>query len=158
MKEIQLTNGGIAKVSDSKYEKVMTKKWCKDSNGYICSSEYLGRVNGKTVNSHTLLHRFVMDAKPGQMIDHKNGVKEDCQDENLRFATMSENLMNSKVRVDNLSGVKGIGFNKALQKYHARFKVMGKEYHVGYFKTLAEATISLDEARRKVLSDDAILR
>jgi len=37
------------------------------------------------------LHRFLLDAQPGQQIDHRNGDKLDCRRENLRLATGAEN-------------------------------------------------------------------
>ena len=52
--------------------------------------------------------------------------------------------MNSARRSDNTSGVKGVGWNKRLGKWHARVKVNGVQYHVGYFTDLAEAAKARD--------------
>ena len=42
------------------------------------------------------MHRLIMDAKPGQMIDHINGDGLDNQRRNLWFCTPRDNARNNK--------------------------------------------------------------
>lgn len=139
MKQVPLSNGGVAFVDDEDYERVMTRKWCSAKNGYIVSVKYAGRVNGKTVNDCQLLHRFVMNAQPGQTIDHKDGMPFDCRKHNLRFVTDAQNAWNSKKRHDNLSGETGVSFHKGMGRWRARFLHYGSTVHVGTYDTKEEA-------------------
>ena len=50
------------------------------------------------VAENTPLHRFVLDAGPGDLIDHKNGNGLDCRRENLREATTAQNAQNQRPR------------------------------------------------------------
>lgn len=63
---------------------------------------------------------------------------------NCRWATRSEQMRNSRMSIKNKSGVRGVFWNKTNQKYRVRIAINGKNIHLGYFKTIAEAA----EARR----------
>ena len=94
MKEIKLTQNKIALVDDEDYELASSKKWyaAKDHNTYYAlSKESIGNGKVKTLR----LHRFLLDAKIGQEIDHENGNGLDNRRENLRFCTHAENIKNS---------------------------------------------------------------
>jgi hypothetical protein len=51
-----------------------------------------GRVRG------VLMHRLLLDAKPGQMVDHVNGDPLDNRRGNLRFVTAGQNARNSRAK------------------------------------------------------------
>ncbi len=72
-------------------------------------------------------------------IDHIDGDRSNDRWCNLREASSSENKMNMAIRSDNTSGVKGVGWNKRLSKWHVRVKVRGIQYHIGYFDDLVAA-------------------
>lgn len=55
-----------------------------------------------------LLHRFIMDAKPGQIVDHINGDPLDNRRCNLRFCNASENAKNRGKTEKNTTGYKGV--------------------------------------------------
>jgi len=55
--------------------------------------------------------------------------------ENLRPCTRSENALNSKRASNNKSGVKGVCWHKAAQKWHARINLKGKQYNFGSYIT-----------------------
>lgn len=84
-REIQLTRGKVALVSDHQYEKVARLKWQAEQKKY--GKWYAGtRMNGKRV----YLHRFLANALTGMEIDHINGDTLDNRDENLRFCTHAQ--------------------------------------------------------------------
>jgi hypothetical protein len=93
----------FALVDDEDFGTVSHHKWYLSALGYAVTPVY---VAGK--RRSVLLHRFVMNAPKGKELDHKNRNKLDCQKENLRYATRSENCRNRPVRSDNKFGVSGI--------------------------------------------------
>ena len=100
----------------------------------------------KDYKAHRLAWFFHYKTDPAELqVDHKNGVKTDNRIENLRLATYSQNISNSKLRVDSTSKVKGVSWHKKDCKWHARVTINGKSIHVGSFHSLeqAEAAIKL---------------
>ena len=104
-----------------------------DLEDYDLIKDYCWHINrnGYIVNKTEKLiqmHRLVMKAKNGEIIDHKNGKTVDNRKTNLRKCTQSENLMNTKIRKDNILGVKGIQKHRS-GKYSVRIGVNKKSIY-----------------------------
>ena len=103
--------------------------------------------NGKAKNF--LLHRLVYEAHNGSIpegmcIDHINGIRTDNNIENLRLATNSQNMCNSKTPKNNLStGYKNITKTK-WNTYLIQIKENYKYIYCKTFKTLEEAILNRD--------------
>lgn len=138
LKEVPLTKGKIAFVSDCDYERVMQHSWCMHPQGYAKA-----RINKKYV----LMHRWIMGAKDGEELDHINGNKIDNQRENLRFCTDSQNHAN-RVKISSVvtSQFKGVDWREEKQKYRSRIHRNYKSIFLGYFKTAVEAARAYDKA------------
>lgn len=102
MYKLKLTNSPLEVIVDFKIFKELqfTKIWLND-NGY--PSFYKSSEKRKY-----LLHRYVMKAKLGQLIDHIQRNKLDARECNLRFTTNGDNVRNSKLSKSNTSGHRGI--------------------------------------------------
>lgn len=87
------------------------------------------------------LHRFILDAKKDQEIDHINRNGLDNRRSNLRFCTSFQNKLNQKIRKDSLLGIQGVRFR--YNKYYTRFR--GK--HLGVFNTSKEASEIYQKAK-----------
>jgi hypothetical protein len=87
MKEYVTNKGQIIKMDDDVYESLGMHDWWVKSCGYVQT-----KIEGK----YYTLHRLVMSAKPGQVVDHKSGDRLDNQRCNLRFCTVQENNRNQK--------------------------------------------------------------
>jgi len=126
---------------DKKYlEKVKQHKWCLDNNKYV--------HNGKI-----RLHTFINGKPPqGLVTDHINRNKLDNRDENLRFCTHSENRINSGLRKDNTSGIKGVYWDKNIKKW----VVVIKRINLGRFKNKQYAIKARREAEQKYYKEFTI--
>jgi hypothetical protein len=60
-------------------------------------------------------------------IDHADGNQKNNKIDNLRAATVSENMRNTKRSTINTSGVKGVHFNKQKLKWQAKLTINGKQ-------------------------------
>ena len=141
MKTIELSNGDKAFVDDEDLERLSKHHWWAQS-----------RRKGKSVarakigDKCILMHRFIMNAQEGQIIDHIDGNPLNNQKANLRFCTTSQNLMNRGINNTNTTGYKGVSWAKGLKKYMACIRVKGKNKHLGYFSDAIEAAKVYDKA------------
>jgi hypothetical protein len=87
----------------------------------------------------TLMHRLIMSAPKGLLVDHINRNGLDNRRTNLRIATNSENLQNQKRRADNSSGVKGVTWKSDRNTWRAQIRVGERRIHLGYFTEVDEA-------------------
>lgn len=131
MRKIQLTKGKISLIDDEDFERVSKNKWSYHHTGYV--------VRGKPQIS---LHRFVMNAKKGEFIDHINRNRLDNRKSNLRLATMRQNQYNSVYK-------DGIHWRGDREAWIVRMKVNGKSKYIGYFKNKKEAEVARKEASIK---------
>jgi len=107
------------------------------------------QVNGERYRAHRLAWLYMHGKFPENNIDHKNGNPADNRICNLREATFSENSMNTKLRSDNSSGIKGVSWNKAKSKWNARITVRGRRRCLGYFDDIQDAATCYSCASKK---------
>lgn len=99
------------------------------------------------------LHRMVMDAQPGTVIDHANGDGLDNRRENLRVATKSQNAANVGKLSTNTTGLKGV--SKKGQKFRSFVHKDGKTIYLGSFDTKEEAACKYDREAKKLFGQFA---
>ena len=152
MKEIQLPRGFVAIVDADDYERVAAHKWTLHDNYgrgfYARTNIRLATVERKYAS--LMLHRFIANATPGEVIDHINRNGLDNRKENLRIATRSTNAANSKHRADRSTspyrGVYKVG--KVTKKYCAQIRVDGYLHRLGRYANSAEAATAYDYAAK----------
>lgn len=102
------------------------------------------------------MHRLIMRAKKGQILDHINGDRFDNRKENLRFCTNSQNLANRSKTSLNKSGYKGVTFIPGrLRPWRAVITYKGKYTNLGYFETKEQAALAYNKAAVKYFGEFA---
>ena len=102
---------------------------------------YLGcTFKGTLWYLHQMVWVYFHGYKP-KMLDHINGDTSDNRIENLRECTPAQNQQNSKMKVTNKAGFKGVRRHVSGGKrcWQAKIVVAGKQKSLGYFETPAEA-------------------
>lgn len=149
-KEIQLQGSMVAIVDDDDYERLSANRWHAYRKHLHLSWYVQGNRGGPFAWQD--MHRVVLSAPKGMMVDHKNGDGLDCRKENLRFATNRQNQLNSKPRVNNTSGYKGVMRQRRADGFTWIACVKDKEtterHHLGTFPT-AEAAARAYDAKVK---------
>jgi hypothetical protein len=153
MIEIPLTQGKIALISDHQLDRVIQHTWFTDQVG--------GRYYAATFIGYdkVRLHRFLLNLKPDDPdVDHKNGNTLDCQDENLRLATRSQNMANQPKQAGRLSSkYKGVTWEKRTGKWVAQICVNYKNRKLGRFLVEEDAARAYDEAAWSAWGEFAVL-
>ena len=140
MRRIELTQGGTALVDDEDYAWLNNFQWALNpqGNGYAVRKGSKAKGEPRTV----MMHRVIMQAHPGQQVDHINLNSQDNRRENLRLANTQTNAFNRrKPNVDSTSRYKGVLRRKERISWEARLKYNDKAIHLGTFRdeTLAAA-------------------
>jgi len=94
------------------------------------------------------LHRLIMDAPTDMVVDHINGDTLDNRKQNLKIITLAENNKNMRQRVDNISGVSGVYYEKSSGLYVAEIQVNNKKIYLGRYNTLLHAKIAREGAQK----------
>ena len=143
MIKIPLTQDKVAIIDDEDYKRVSQYKWSYHNQGYA-------QTNG----GWTLMHRFILNARDGQQVDHINGDRLDNRRENLRFVTNSQQHINRSkpAFVNRTSNYKGVSLRS-----NGRWQVMLQRRYVGTFLTEEEAARAYDKRAKELFGEFARL-
>lgn len=137
MLTIRCSQGKAAAVSEIDYAKLSVHKWYarKSESGVWYAT------NGKGVG----MHRMVMRAKKGQIVDHIDGNGLNNRRENLRFATAEQNAANSRVRAARPGYLRGIERTK--EGYRAVIRYRGQVIYGPSFTRRIDAAKDYDRIK-----------
>jgi len=105
-----------------------------DSVGYRTGSLFDTKVR-----AHTVILALHLGEWPTRLIDHINQDKLDNRLCNLRLADKSLNARNSKMRLDNTSGHRGVTWVAKLDKWMAQANRDGRNHYLGVFHNIKDA-------------------
>jgi hypothetical protein len=116
---------------------------------------YAGRTHNYKIKNiwHSdiyFMHNEIMGKKKGYLIDHINRNTLDNRRCNLRFATLSENQMNSGIQKNNTTGYKGVSYCKRDKAFRASISFKGEKYDLGRFDTTKEAAIAYNKKAKEL--------
>lgn len=103
---------------------------------------------GKMYSAHRLAWFFCYGVHPIFDIDHIDGNPANNRLANLREATEAQNLWNRRLCSRNKSGVKGVCWYAAGQKWAAQIRKNGVKIFLGYFTSIEEAEKVVRAARQ----------
>jgi hypothetical protein len=135
---IDLTQGLKAIVDKEDFDKLNKYKW------YACNSRGSFYATREANNKSIKMHRLIVNALPGQIIDHINGNTLDNRKCNLRVVNFLQNASNCKKRKDGLTS-KYKGVNKRNGKYRAYIQFNKKNIHIGTFQTEEQAALEYNK-------------
>lgn len=96
------------------------------------------------------LHRWLMNAPKGMVVDHKNDNPLDNRRSNLQIITHAQNLQKKKPGSNNKSGVRGIYQDKKSGNWKVEFWRSDKRIYVGTFSDFMDACDALNEAKENL--------
>ena len=140
MATIPLTKGAVTTVDDQDLAELSKYSWHLQSMGYAARRATVG--TNKTVI--LLMHRQIMDAPKGMVIDHINGNPLDNRRENLRLCLQGENLRNKRINRASRSGYVGVNWHPSSRKWLAVVMHKRKNYQAGLFTDRIEAAHARD--------------
>jgi hypothetical protein len=137
----------LAIIDPDDAERVMQYRWSlngKGKQGGYARRNVKRRIDGRVVQSTITLHRFVMGiTDPAVQVDHKNRDPLDCRKDNLRLATNAQNHQNMGPNANGRSGFRGVHWNEARQKWHAKVRLNYRHIYLGSFSTPEEANAAV---------------
>lgn len=135
---VPLTKGYEAVIDAADAEFVGRWNWCafvqKNGRIYAARGE---KHKGKC--KLILMHRVLMNTPEGYDTDHADMNGLNNKRTNLRVASRSENMRNSRRRKASATGLKGVGIHSQSGKFRARLMVDYKDRHLGLYDTAEEA-------------------
>ena len=123
-------------------EKVIAKKW-----RYYRDSYFTGNATPISI------HRFLMEPKEGEVVDHINGDRSDNRRKNLRITTQQNNLLNKALSTRNTSGISGVSFDKSRNKWVAEIKLNNVKCYLGRYNEKTDAAFVRWYAETKLFKE-----
>jgi hypothetical protein len=151
-KEITRNNNGIpyikvkdieVLVDEDKWHELSQMSWSIRQDGYI--------INGK----EGLMHRYIIEAKKNEIVDHINNVKHDNRNYNLRVASATLNSHNKSKKKNALS--KYFGVSKNGKNWGSQITYNGVTYCLGTYKDEIDAAKAYNEKAIELYGENANL-
>lgn len=147
MKTIELTKGQVAIVDDEDFDAINRFAWHSsyrpDSKSY-----YAARSLPRGENPRRMyMHRQILNAKPGEEVDHINRNPLDNRRDNLRIVASAPNKWNRAIlSKHNTSGYAGVTWDRNRQKWAAYISHENKKVGLGRFQNKHDAARAYNRA------------
>jgi hypothetical protein len=144
--QVTLTRGKVATIDDGDLPLVSEYRWWarKSLNTWYA----FGNKRGNS-RERISMHRLIMGAIDGESVDHIDGDGLNNQRENLRRCTQAENMRNTRLRIDNQTGYRGVCYEKRRNLYIASISIDRRRISLGYFPDPINAARAYDQSARE---------
>jgi len=139
-------------VDPEDYDALSKYKWyaVKRSRQYYA----VAKVGQKKVR----MHRLIMKAPKGKVVDHINHNGLDNRKANLRLATEQQNTWNKRKQVgDYSSKYKGVAWVKSKQRWRSKITCNSRDISLGYFDDEKTAAEAYDDKAKELFGEYASL-
>jgi len=144
MREILLTQNKVTLIDDEDFEYLNRYKWSANKvNRYWYVTARIQKSDGTKKNER--MHRLIMNAPTGMLVDHINGDSLDNRKENLRICKTSTNLQNQYV-IRGSSRFQGVYWKEKQKKWAANIGKDGKHYYLGIYNFEEDAARAYNQA------------
>jgi len=149
---IPLTQGKFAIVDVDDYDKLAKYKWhCRKAKNLF----YAFRSEGRKI---VAMHRQIMNAPKGLVVDHIDSNGLNNRKSNLRLCTQAQNLHNKRPQHSKMySKYKGVTWVKGCNKWRANICNSGKSIQLGYFIEETVAAVAYDQKAEQLFGEFAYL-
>jgi len=155
VKLIPLTQGRFAIVDADDYDRFSQYKWsCSQDGNNFYAYTFLSEGNKK---KRVFMHRLIMNAPKGLIVDHIDGNGLNNRKSNLRLCTKAQNVQNSRPRSNGSSKYKGVFWNKVNKKWSASIRKGDKRIYLGGFDDEIEAALAYDRKAAELFGKFAYL-
>lgn len=114
-------------------------------------------VREHSTNVFILLHRVITGAPAGMHVDHRDGDGLNNCRSNLRLATPTQNIANSRLRKPNSSGYRGVSWIKRRSLWQSQVTFHRRAILLGTFVDAEEAARAYDAKARELFGEFARL-
>ena len=152
---VALTGGLWTLIDAEDIDRVRCHTWSvfEGRNGIIYAQTMLPRIGGR--KSAVYLHRFILDAPSGMVVDHANHDGLDNRRCNLRLATEAQNSANRRSSRWENGHYKGA--YRVKHGWRAVIQFHGKSIYIGTYSEEVEAARAYDEVARQLFGEFALL-
>jgi len=154
MKELNIDYKGevfVVMIDSDDFDRVSALNWnirkqtYPNAVKYYVGHSYKDKIKKSTRNIR--LSNFIFGVPPkGMIVDHINGNTLDNRKCNLRFATLRQNVCNSRKRDNCSSKYKGVSKQKGRNTYNAEIRHYGEKIYLGSFRNEVDAALAYNYA------------
>lgn len=140
-------------VDNEDYDEVMKYKWCVDcrSANLIYARRTVYNENGKRTVQR--IHQLILNVPKGMEVDHIDGNGLNNAKRNLRICSHNQNGKNTTKYKNNISGFKGVSWQKGSNKYSAQIRIDKKKIHLGYFVSAEDASKAYNKKAKELFGE-----
>jgi hypothetical protein len=138
-------------IDDEDYERIMAHTWqvgCPSGKPYFFFGK---RSNGE--RHYTKLHRFLINAPKGSVVDHISGNVLDNRKCNLRITDWTGNARNHGIAKSNTSGFRGVVKKYNRETWIAQISLNHKTIRLGTFPTKEIAALVYETATKALYGE-----
>lgn len=153
MRAIQLSKGQVALVEDADFSVVAPFKWSAKPISRAGGGYYAFRTQGGTT---IYMHRVLLNAGAGQIVDHVDGDGLNNCRANLRLTNASGNMVNR--RASSACGFRGVSRDPRSGRWRAYvYRPLGPRQYLGFFDTAEQAAAAYDKGALRIHGEMARL-